>query len=115
MKNKYLHITKDNDEIKINAFDGIFGFVATFNDNKAFCAACDNRAKEWLESKLGNYSHLNFQDRKVIADKWLKVKSLKKGKYEYYFNLENLQDVFQKEVKALAKSMGITNYTLILE
>ena len=51
------------------------------------------------------------KDRKAVADKWLKAKSLKKGKYDYYFNLGNLNDAFREEVKALAKSMGI-KYTL---
>lgn len=111
MKNNYLYITKDNGEIKVNASDGVFSLIATFNSNKGFCAYCDNRAKEWLESKLGNYSHWKKEDRKAVADKWLKAKSLKKGQYDYYFNLENLQDFFRKEVDALATSIGI-KYTL---
>lgn len=111
MNNKYLYITVGDESITIDACDGVFSLIKKVKNKKEFYVFCEGKAKEWLESKLGNYSHWKKEDRKAVADKWLKAKSLKKGKYDYYFNIENLQDIFRKEVEALAKSMGI-KYTL---
>lgn len=37
------------------------------------------------------------------------------GRYNYYFNSGNKEDIFREEVAYLVESMGIKNYTLTIE
>ena len=69
----------------------------------------------WLNSTWGNFKGWTKQKRKSIAHKWIIAKNLSEGKYEYYFNFGTIQDIFREEVADLAKSMGISNYTLTVE
>ena len=100
MGNEFLFI----DGVNIHYADSAFSGVATVeNKNKFF----NERANEWLNSELGNYSEFNKKYRKEIAKRWEKAKSLSDGKYDYYFNLEDKNKVFEKSVKELANSFGI--------
>ena len=115
IKNLYLEIYKLNDnKIEINASDGVFICCGTFPKDDYF-DYCDGRADEWLTSKLGNYDGWSKKDRKAIANKWVKAKELPEGRYNYYFNLQDIQKIFREAVKNLAQEMGITNYTLELD
>lgn len=40
------------------------------------------------------------------------AKNLPEGNYDYYFNLESIEDIFRKEVDSIAKRLRISNYTL---
>ena len=112
MKNYYLQICKDeNGDVVINSNDGVFISSATRKSIEEFEDYCEDKANMWLESKLGNFVGWKKKDRKVKADMWLKAKSLSEGKYDYYFNFEDLRDVFREEVASLAKRLGI-DYTL---
>ena len=115
MKNFYLHITKENDgSIKILSFDGVFAGTAFFTTKENFYEYCQKKSDEWIISGLGNYDGWSKEDRKIVSDKWLKVKDLQEGEYEYYFNLGDLKEVFCEEVEKLAKSMGIESYKLTI-
>ena len=110
MKNHYLYITKDDDgKICVNASDGVFSSIATHANQKEFELYCEEWAKRWLESDLGNYGGWKKEDREKVAAKWIAAKDLPEGKYERYFNLESAQEIFREEVKNLAKTLGI-NY-----
>ena len=113
MENHYLEITKtSNGNLEISSADGVFSSFVIRNDKMAFQAYCEEKAHEWLTSKLGNYDGWAKKQRKEVANKWLAAKDLSEGKYNYYFNLGSIEDIFCKEVASLAKSMGISNYTL---
>ena len=112
MTNHYLYIYKEEGKIVINSSDGVFSSIVRRPNKEAFQAYCEEKAHEWLTSKLGNYSCWNNEKRKTIADKWIKAKELSEGKYEYYFNFGDIKDIFRNEVEALAKNLGITNYIL---
>ena len=113
MVNRYLHIeVLDNGHIRVNSSDGVFSSIATLNNEEAFYEYCDDKAEEWLTSKLGNYEEWTKADRKEVANKWLKVKELSEGEYPCYFNLGNIHDIFKQEVAEIAKTLGIENYTL---
>ena len=115
MINHYLYICKEEDKIVINSSDGVFSSIVRRSNKEAFQAYCEEKAHEWLTSKLGNYSCWNNEKRKTIADKWIKAKELPEGKYEYYFNLGGVKDIFIEEVAQLAKTLGITKYKLIID
>lgn len=113
MENHYLYIYERSDgKIEVNSSDGVFSSYATVGNKEAFRTYCEEKANAWLKSKEGNYSRWNAEKRKIIANKWLKAKNLSEGKYDYYFNMENKEDMFRKEVESLAKNLGIKNYTL---
>lgn len=113
MKDKYLEINITSEGyIKINSSDGVFSSIATVLDKEDLSKYCDEKADMWLTSKLGNFDGWSNKDRKIVADKWLKVKELSEGDYKFYFNLESITDLFKTGVEDLAKKLGITNYTL---
>lgn len=115
MKNHYLFIGKTEDgKIDVNYSDGVFSGFATVTCKEEFCNYCEERAKQWIYSKYKNYEGWSNEDRRLIAHKWFDAKELPEGKYEYYFNFGTIQDIFRKEVAALAKNMGI-NYNLTIE
>ena len=114
IKNLYLEIHKLNDnKLEINSSDGVFTCRSTLPKEDYF-DYCDSKADEWLTSELGNYNEWSEKDRKAVANKWIKAKELPEGRYNYYFNLQDTQEIFCKIVKKLAQEMGITNYTLEL-
>ena len=111
-ENLYLKIVRlDDNKIKIDSSDGVFTSFGTVVEEYYF-DYCDEKANEWLSSKLGNYDGWSKKDRKAIADKWAKAKELPEGIYDYYFNLQDTTEIFCEAVKKLAKGMGI-NYTNI--
>lgn len=113
MENHYLIITKtSNGDIEVNSADGVFSSFVTRNDKVAFQAYCEEKAHEWLTSELGNYDGWSQEKRKAVAEKWLAVKNLSEGNYDYYFNLDSCEDIFRKEVASLAKILKITDYKL---
>ena len=112
MHNHYLHINKENGKIEINSSDNVFSSIVRRENKEGFDAYCDEKAHEWLASKLGNYSAIPMKHRKIIADKWLAAKNLPEGNYDYYFNLDTIDDIFRKEVDSIAKKLRISNYTL---
>ena len=112
-KNHYLNIEKQADgKIFLSAFDGVLGYSATCDDKEDFLKYCDEKADTWLNSTWGNFDGWTKEDRKNIADKWIAVKKLSEGRYDYYFNFGSKKDIFREEVEELAKSMGIENYEL---
>lgn len=114
MENYYLQLEEiDGHLLKISSYDEVFISTATIL-KKNFAEYCDNRAEDWLESSLGNYDDWDKKDRELIANKWKKAKSLTPGKYNYYFNIGDIKDVFLKAVKELATTMGINNFKLIV-
>lgn len=113
MKNNYLHIENQADgKIYLSAEDGVFGYSATCDDKEDFLKYCDEKADTWLNSTWGNFDGWTKEDRKNIADKWIAVKKLSEGRYDYYFNFGSKEDIFREEVAEIAKSMGIENYEL---
>ena len=98
MYNEYLEIREDAISYRDNVFDGIAD-----NDDEIF----NKRAYEFRHSTLANYDHLTKEQREEIAKRWEKAKSLSNGKYDYYFNLEDKNKVFEKSVKELANTLGI--------
>ena len=87
----------------------------------AFCGIVDKigdvfqeKADEWRHSKFGNYDNFTTEQREEIARRWEKAKDLPDGEYDYYFNLENMVEVFKKSVDELAKKFGI-DYELKLK
>lgn len=114
MENYYLHIKQiDKNTIKVNSYDGVFTSFWTVK-KKDYFDYCDGKADEWLTSELGNYDGWSKKDRKAIAEKWRKAKELPVGDYEYYFNFEDINDLFTQAVKDLADKMGIKNYKLTI-
>ena len=100
MENKYLLINGDS----IYYADSVFCGVATVEDKNKFF---NEKANEWLNSNLANYDGLTKKQRKEIAKRWKDAVNLSDGKYDYYFNLEDKNKVFEKSVKELANSFGI--------
>lgn len=116
MENLYLNIEKQgNNKIYIFANDCIFVYSAPCISKEKFQKYCDEKADMWLNSTLDNFHDWSKQKRKSIAHKWTIAKNLSEGRYNYYFNSGNKEDIFCKEVAYLAESMGIKNYTLTIE
>lgn len=112
MENHYLEITKtSNGNLEVNSSDGVFCSFAT-RTPETFANYCEEKANEWLTSKLGNYDGWTKKQRKEVAKKWLAAKDLSEGNYNYYFNLDSCEDIFRKEVASLAKNLEITDYKL---
>ena len=115
MKNNYLHIENQADgKIYLSAEDGVFGYSAIFDDKEDFLKYCDEKADMWLNSTWGNFDGWIKRKRKLIAHKWIIAKDKPEGKYDYFFNFESKKDIFREEVAEIAKTMGIENYTLII-
>ena len=113
MINNYLEIEiSENGFIRVNTDDGVFSSIATVDSEEAFCEYCDEKADMWLTSNLGNFEGWSNENRKIIANKWLKAKTLSEGEYKYYFNLGDVKDIFKQEVSEIAKAVGIKDYTL---
>lgn len=116
MENLYLNIEKiGNNKIYIFANDGIFIYSDSYINKENFQKYCDERADMWLNSTLDNFQGWSKQKRKNIAHKWTIAKNLSEGRYNYYFNSENKENIFREEVAYLAESVGIKNYTLTIE
>jgi len=114
-KNNYLNIkNREDGKIDLSASDGVFSSAATLKDKDDFLKYCDGKADMWLNSTWGNFEGWTKKDRKNIADKWIAVKELSEGKYDYYFNFGSKKHIFLEEVIELATSMGIEHYELIL-
>ena len=113
MINNYLEIEVfDNGYIRVNTDDGVFSSIATVAGEEEFYVYCDEKADMWLTSNLGNFEGWSNENRKIIANKWLKAKTLSEGEYKYYFNLGDVKDIFKQEVSEIAKAVGIKDYTL---
>lgn len=114
--NHYLYLSEtENGEVEINSSDGVFSSFAKRPKGKPFNAYCDEKAEQWLNSKLGNYLEYSKEDREFMADKWRNVKILPVGKYEFYFNRGDIKDAFRKSVEIMAENYGITNYILTID
>ena len=111
--NHYLYISESEDgSLEISSSDGVFSSIARRDNKEGFQDYCKEKADDWLSSNLGNYSGIRAEKRKLVSDKWLAARNLSPGKYEYYFNTENPEDIFREQVALLAKSLGIPGYTL---
>ena len=114
MENYYLRIKQiDKNTIEVYSYDGVFTSFSTIQ-KKDYFNYCADKAYEWLTSDLGNYDGWSKKDRKAIAEKWRKAEYLSVGDYEYYFNFEDINDLFTQTVKDLADKMGIKNYKLTI-
>ena len=98
MYNEYLEIREDAISYRDNVFDGI----ADKNDE-----FFNEKAHEFRHSTLANYDHLTKEQREEIAKRWENAANLPDGKYDFYFNFEDKNKVFEKSVKELANSLGI--------
>ena len=115
MKNLYLNIIKrETGEFVIHSSDGVFSSTARRNNKSELDDYCDEKAKMWLDSKLGNFAGWKQSDRKIMADKWIKAKDLPEGEHKNYFFLGDIKKLFREEVESLAKELGIT-YTLTIQ
>lgn len=91
----------------INYADSAFTGCAYRADKEAFDAFCEEKAHDWEHSELGNYDAFTEIQRLEIARRWREAKNLSDGKYEYYFNLEDKEEVFAQYVDELARRLGI--------
>lgn len=113
--NYYLQIdTIDKKYLRVSSYDIAFISTVTLLQQD-FADYCDNQAKDWLESNLGNYDDWDKKDRELIANKWKKAKYLTPGRYNYYFNnTDDIKNIFREAIEELATTMGINNFTLIV-
>ena len=114
MKNMFLHLFNSGEGVTIQATDGAFSCYAPKGSMEAAHAFCDEKANEWLNSDLLNFAPFSREERKFFADKWLDVKKLPFGKYDYYFNTENKEEIFLLKVQELARGLGI-DYSLTIK
>lgn len=110
MVNHYLYIREDG---SWNWSDGVFSGIATL-EPEGVSEYCLEQAEKMRYSEYGNYDHLSKDERELLAQRWEAAVNLPVGKYEYYFNLEDKQEVLKQSVKELAKTLGI-NYELIIK
>lgn len=110
MVNHYLYIREDG---TWNWSDGVFSGIATLRSDKV-SEYCLEQAEKMRYSEYGNYDHLSKDERELLAQRWEAAVNLPVGKYEYYFNLEDKQEVLKQSVKELAKTLGI-DYELIIK
>lgn len=80
-----------------------------FEWNKNFEEQLNNKIEYISKNMFGKHTD---EQKKIIIDKWEKVKDLVSKKsqdtdYPFYFNFENIKDLFTKEVERLAKEMNI--------
>lgn len=110
MRNEYLHIEGGHISFCDNAFSG----CATLDNKEDMESYCLYRADEWRHSEFGNYDEFTLEQREEIARRWEKAKDLPDGEYDYYFNLDDMVEVFKQSVDELAKRFGI-DYELKLK
>lgn len=110
MNNKYLHILNG----QVSFYDNVFNGFATLTDKDKQLSYYQERADEWQHSEMGNYDDFTPKQREEIARRWEAAKDLPDGEYDYYFNLENIVEVFKQSVDELAKRFGI-DYELKLK
>lgn len=111
----YLKIINQPDgKIDISANDGIFSYTAIRKTKIDFIDYCEQIKDAWLNSDLKNFDGWDKSDREKIAYKWELAKQLPEGYYKYFFSLDDIQTMFQKEVANLANNLGIENYVLEL-
>ena len=104
MNNEYLHIEGNH----WSYCDGVFSGCARLDSADDVEAFCFDKAEEFRHSEYGNYDDLSQEQREELARRWEAAKDLPDGEYDYYFNLEDKNDVFKKSVEALAKKLGIS-------
>ena len=109
MENHYLYIEHD----KWNWSDNVFSGIATLRQDRV-SDYCLEQADKMRNSNLGNYDDLTAEQRELLAQRWEAAINLPAGKYDYYFNLENMREVFIESVRALATRFGI-KYDLTLK
>lgn len=109
MVNHYLYIELD----RWNWSDNVFSGIATIRKDRV-SDYCLERADNMRNSNLGNYDDLTPEQRERLAKLWEAAINLPDGKYDYYFNLENIREVFIESVRALATRLGI-KYDLTLK
>lgn len=102
MNNEYLHI-KDG---HVSFCDNVFSGCATLTDESEQ-SYYQEMADRWRHSDWGNYSTFTQEQREELAKRWEAAKDLPDGEYDYYFNLEDLVEVFKQSVAELAKKLGI--------
>lgn len=103
MINHYLYIKEDG---TWSWSDNVFSGIATL-EPEGISEYCLEQAKKMRYSEYGNYDHLSKEERERLAQLWENAKDLPEGRYDYYFNLEDIREVFKKSVKDLAKRLGI--------
>lgn len=103
MINHYLYIEEDG---TWNWSDGVFSGIATLEPEEV-SEYCLEQAEKMRYSDYGNYDHLSKEERERLAQLWEDAKDLPEGRYDYYFNLEDMQEVFKKSVEEIAKRLGI--------
>ena len=103
MNNEYIHIKGNS----WNYCDGVFSGYATLDSADNVESFCLDKAEQMRHSTFGNYDHLSQEQREELARRWEAAKDLPDGEYDYYFNLEDKNEVFKKSVEALAKKFGI--------
>lgn len=114
-ENHYLETYKDKaNNIVVSSSDGVFSSITTFKDKEGYDAYCGEKADEWLNSEFRDYDKFKKEERKEIADKWVKAKEMLLGEYKFYFNLKDKKEIFLEEVANLAKELGIEKYNLEL-
>lgn len=109
MKNNYLYIDGDT----WNWCDGVFSGIATLGPDRV-SKYCLEQAEDMRHSDYANYDDLSTEERERLAKLWEEAVNLPEGRYEYYFNLENKNEVFIQFVKELAVKLDI-KYDLILK
>lgn len=109
MNNKYLHIK----DWHVSFCDNAFSSCATLTDESKQ-SYYQEMADRWRHSDWGNYDAFTLGQREEIARRWEKAKDLPDGEYNYYFNLEDIVEVFKQSVDELAKALGI-DYELKLK
>ena len=84
----------------------MFSGIATLTKERV-SSFCLEQAEEPRHSDLGNYDGLSKKQHEELAKRWEAAKDLPDGEYDYYFNLEDLAEVFKQSVAELAKKLGI--------
>ena len=115
MDNLFLYITNRGEGVTIQATDGAFGCYVPMGTMAKAGAFCKEKAEEWLNSNLGNFAKFSQEERKFFANKWLDVIKLPFGRYDYYFNNENKEELFLLKVQELARGLGIDDYSLTIK
>lgn len=110
MRNEYLYIECGHIRFCDNAFSG----CANLDNKEDMESYCLYRADGWRHSALGNYDDFTQEQREEMALRWEKAKDLPDGEYDYYFNLEDMVEVFKQSIDELAKKLGI-DYELKLK